>query len=93
MKKLIMAVSLITAIGISNVSAQTTTTKSRAGKNAVIGAAAGAATGAIVSKKRVKGAVIGGAIGAAGGYAWGKHKDKKKGRRVVALSIAARIVM
>ena len=60
-----------------------TTTKSRAGKNAVIGAAAGAATGAAVSKKRGKGAIIGGAVGAAGGYAWGKHKDKKKGRRVV----------
>ena len=59
------------------------TTKSRAGKNAVIGAAAGAVTGALVSKKKGKGALIGGAIGAVGGYAWGKHRDKTRGRKIV----------
>lgn len=85
MKKYLIALSMTAAISFtgSDLMAQTTT-KSRAGKNAVIGAAAGAATGAIVSKNhRAKGAVIGGAVGAAGGYAWGKHRDKKKGRKVI----------
>ena len=60
-----------------------TTTKSRAGKNAAIGAVAGAATGAVVSHKKKKGALIGGPTGAVVGYAWGKHRDKKRGRKVV----------
>ena len=85
MKKFLIAMSMITAIGFTSFSVVAqTTTKSRAGKNAVIGAAAGAVTGAVVSKNnKGKGAVIGGVAGAAGGYAWGKHQDKKKGRRVV----------
>jgi len=85
MKRILTALSFATIINFTPIDLMAqTTTKSRTGKNALIGAGAGAVTGAVVSKKhRAKGAVIGGAIGAAGGYAWGKHKDKKKGRRIV----------
>ncbi|MEO6406891.1 MAG: glycine zipper domain-containing protein [Ferruginibacter sp.] len=86
MKKILIGASLFISfslLGSQEMNAQTTT-KSRAGKNAIIGAGAGAVTGAVVSKNhRGKGALIGGAVGAAGGYAWGKHQDKKKGRKVV----------
>jgi uncharacterized protein YqgC (DUF456 family) len=85
MKKMMCTLSLLLALtvaGVNHASAQTTT-KSRAGKNAAIGAGAGAVTGAVVSKHKGKGAIIGGAVGAVGGYAWGKHQDKKKGRKVV----------
>jgi hypothetical protein len=85
MKKFICGAGLVLAMvlaGTNDAGAQTTT-KSRAGKNAAIGAGAGAVTGAVVSKHRAKGAVIGGVAGAAGGYLWGKHKDRKKGRKVV----------
>jgi hypothetical protein len=85
MKKIIcgfaLALSMIVA-GSTDANAQTKT-KSRAGKNAAIGAAAGAVTGAAVSHHKGKGAIVGGAAGAAAGYAWGKHRDKKKGRKVV----------
>ena len=83
MKKILIAVLLMIAIIFNSMEGMAQTTKSRAGKNALIGAAAGAATGALVSKKKGKGALIGGAIGAVGGYAWGKHRDKKRGRKVV----------
>ena len=85
MKKIILGFLFITAVCFSSldISAQTVT-KSRAGRNAAIGAGAGAVTGAVVSRNhKGKGAVIGAAVGASGGYAWGKHQDKKKGRRVV----------
>ena len=82
MKKLMYGFVLAFALtaGANAADAQTTT-KSRAGKNAVIGAAAGAATGAAVSKKRGKGAIIGGAVGAGAGYLYGRHKDKKNPTR------------
>ncbi|MEO7265656.1 MAG: YMGG-like glycine zipper-containing protein [Ferruginibacter sp.] len=86
MKKIIFATGMIFSLSLASIhaDAQTTTTKSRAGKNAAIGAGAGIVTGAVVSKRHpVKGAAIGGAVGAAGGYAWGKHRDKKRGRKVV----------
>ena len=85
MKKLLATGGLFIALmtGSLNSEAQTTTTKSRAGKNAAIGAGAGAVTGAAVSKNKTKGAIIGGVAGAATGYAWGKHRDRKKGRKVV----------
>jgi hypothetical protein len=58
------------------------TTKSRKGKYTAIGAGAGAATGVIAGKNDSKSAVIGGVVGAGAGYLYGKHKDKKKGRKV-----------
>ncbi|MEO6539215.1 MAG: YMGG-like glycine zipper-containing protein [Ferruginibacter sp.] len=84
MKKVLFAGILGGIMSISSLEAGAqTTTKSRSGKDALIGAGAGAVTGAVVSKHKKKGALIGGAVGAAGGYAYGKHQDKKKGRRVV----------
>ena len=84
MKKVLVAgiFGFIISISCLEAGAQTTT-KSRSGKNALIGAGAGAVTGAAVSNHKGKGALIGGAVGAAGGYAYGKHQDKKKGRKVV----------
>ena len=85
MKKVLLGLMLsfgLVVASVNDASAQTKT-KSRAGKNAAIGAVIGAGTGAAVSKKRGKGAIIGGVAGAGVGYAWGKHKDKKKGRKVV----------
>lgn len=86
MKKIICALGLVVAFTIANpsdVHAQTTKVKSRSGKNAAIGAGVGAVTGAAVSRKKGKGAIIGGAAGATAGYIWGKHKDRKKGKKVV----------
>lgn len=85
MKKFLLATVMGIAMSIAAFDAcAQTTTKSRAGRNAAIGAGAGAVTGAVVSKDhRGRGALVGGAVGAAGGYALGKHNDKRKGRRVV----------
>jgi uncharacterized membrane protein len=84
MKKFICSVALIASFAIAQEASAQTTTHSRARKTTAIGAVAGAATGAAVSKNhRGKGAVIGGVVGAAGGYTYGKHRDKKRGRKVV----------
>ena len=58
------------------------TTKSRKGKYTAIGAGAGAATGIATGKNDSKSGVIGGVVGAGAGYMYGKHRDKKKGRKV-----------
>jgi uncharacterized membrane protein len=58
------------------------TTKSRKGKYAAIGAGVGAGTGVAAGKNDSKSGMIGGAVGAGVGYMYGKHRDKKKGRKV-----------
>lgn len=87
MKKIICGgiMALMFTIAANDLNAQTVTTHSRARKNTAIGAGAGAVTGALISKHghKGKGAIIGGVVGGAAGYAWGKHKDHKKGRKVV----------
>ncbi|MEP6712783.1 MAG: glycine zipper domain-containing protein [Ferruginibacter sp.] len=82
MKNNFLFIVMLTAMSCMTVQAEAQT-KSRAGKDALIGAGAGALTGVAVSKHKGKGAFIGGAAGAVGGYAYGKHQDKKKGRKIV----------
>jgi uncharacterized membrane protein len=87
MKKVFFIAGIMFSLSTISISVQaqtTTTTKSRVGRNVAIGAGAGAVTGAVVSKKHpVQGAAIGAAAGAGVGYAYGRHRNKKKGRRVV----------
>jgi uncharacterized membrane protein len=85
MKKIITGsiFAMILTVCSTDVNAQTTTTHSRARQNTAIGAGVGAVTGAVVSRKKAKGAIIGGVTGGVIGYAWGKHKDRKKGRKVI----------
>ena len=58
------------------------TTKSRKGKYTAVGAGVGAATGIATGKNDSKSGVIGGVVGAGAGYMYGKHRDKKKGRKI-----------
>ena len=83
MKKWSFGIIAAAALLISVEAGAQTKTVSRARKNTAIGAGVGAVTGAVVSKNKGKGALIGGVAGAGAGYAWGKHKDRKKGRKVV----------
>jgi hypothetical protein len=77
---LVLGTSMVTLAQAQEVKKKTT--KSRKGKYAAIGAGVGAGTGVAVSKNNSKGAVIGGVVGAGTGYIYGKHRDKKKGRKV-----------
>ena len=85
MKKIIYGLSMVIALSMvsSEADAQKVTTKSRKAKSTAVGAAAGAATGVAVSRNNSKGAVIGGVVGAGSGYLYGRHKDKKKGKKLV----------